>query len=90
MSMQASLGVRKDLESHHHCRGPVKLVNASLHVKNNPKSRFYHCGGPVKLGQGNINANRDFQCIFHYCGGRAGQFVCQRRYRNQFSPLWRS
>ena len=39
MSMQASLGVRKDLESHHHCRGPVKLVNASLHVKNNPKSR---------------------------------------------------
>ena len=77
------------------CRSPTEAALHPPHLikptdVSDYRQEFILSLAAVKLGQGNINANRDFQCIFHYCGGRAGQFVCQRRYRNQFSPLWRS
>ena len=39
-----------DLESiFHHYGGPVKLVQASLWVRNNIESRFHRCRGLVKV-----------------------------------------
>ena len=48
--VQASLGVRIDVEhSFHHYGGPANLAHASLSVQRNPWSSFHHCGGLVKL-----------------------------------------
>ena len=48
--MQASLGVRKDVErSFHLSGGSVKLVHASLGVQRVPNSSFHHYEGLVKL-----------------------------------------
>ena len=68
--LQASLGLRKDVEgSFHHCGGPVMLVQASLNAGKVSKGCFNSRAGAMKYVQACLSARKDRQSSFHHCGG---------------------
>ena len=48
---------------------PVKLMHASLSVRNNLDSSLHHYGGHVKHVQASLSARNDREISFHRCGG---------------------
>ena len=71
--------------------GAVKHVQACLCARKDGESNFHHCGGPVKLVQASLCVGNTIQRRFHRrnCAWKYVQ-ECQKRWRKQFSPLWRS
>ena len=68
----------------------MKLVKAGFCDSEDQKSSFQHCGGPVRLVQACLcETVTPFETPRRCCDERGGLFKCQRRSREQRSPLWR-
>ena len=66
--LKACLSARVDRESsYHHCRGPVRLVQACL-CEGKARSRgFDHRGGAVKHVQACLSSREDQESCFRHC-----------------------
>ena len=67
--VQASLGVRKDVERRfQHYGGSLKLLYANLSVYRYLKGSFHFSGGLVKLWNGIFSARKNLEISFDHYG----------------------
>ena len=63
----------------------MKHVQAYLSAREDRESCFHHCGGPVRLVQACSCAHNAVLTSDEV----ARNFMCHRKSRKRFSPLWR-